>query len=303
MGSLEAMKRLLILLLLCGTALSAVAEDAVRKLAFERDGKILVANLDGTGAKKVGEGVFPDISPDGTRVALNTQEQKGTTWSQHIVVVEVATGNRTTFKDLPSENVAYPKWSPDGAQVLFTVNDGKNWHLAETNADGTGFRYIRKGTEELNTVNSPCWARDGKSVFFQDMKNIYRVDLEGKEIAHWDIEKSIPNGDMSGAGRIDVSPDGQKLLLGIDMNEEAHRKGWDGPLAAVWVFELASKKATRLTPKKLFGLDGCWVDDSTILFLSLAAGDKNRSLYRMSLPAGTISKPLARDVSQPTVSR
>ncbi|MEI9897326.1 MAG: hypothetical protein WDN28_26565 [Chthoniobacter sp.] len=263
-----------------------------------------MANLDGSGAKKIGTGLFPDISPDGTRVAFNTEEQTGqTSWARHIAVIDLASGQQTVFKDVPSENVYYPKWSPDGSQIAFTLYDGHNWHLVLIHADGTGFRYIKKAKDTAATLYSPCWARDGKSLFAEDMKNIYRLGLDGAAIAEWNIEKSIPNGDMSGDGRIDVSPDGQKLLLGIDMNEEAHRKDWDGPLPAVWTLDLVSKKATRLTPKKLFGWDGCWIDDSTLLFLSQAAGEKTASLYKMTLPAGTTSKALARDVRYPSVSR
>jgi len=44
--------------------------------------------------------------------------------------------------------------------------------------------------------------------------------------------------------------------LSIDMGEESGRKDWDGPLPALWAFDLQSQKATRLTPKKLFGWDG-----------------------------------------------
>lgn len=87
------------------------------------------------------------------------------------------------------------------------------------------------------------------------------------------------------------------------MNEEAHRKTWDGPLPAIWTLDLTSKKATRITSKKLFGWDGCWIDDSSILFLSQGATEKTASLYRMALAGGAPSKPLAKDVSQPTVSR
>jgi len=297
------MRRLPILFFLWCSVLGAAAEDSARKIAYERDGKIFVANLDGTAAKKVGQGVFPDISSDAGHVAFNTQEQQGTVWTRHVAVVELATGAVTLFKDVPTENVAYPKWSPDGTQILFTLYDGKNWHLVLANADGTGFRYVKKGTGDSDTMNSPCWAPDGKSVFVQDMKSIYRLGLDGSEIAHWDIDKTIANGGMSGNGRIDVSPDGQKLLLGIEMNEEAHRKTWDGPLPAVWTLDLASKKATRLTPKKLFGWDACWIDDSSILFLSQGAAEKTASLYRMTLAGGTVSKAIARDVSQPTVSR
>jgi hypothetical protein len=37
-------------------------------------GAVWIANLDGTGEKKIADGIFPAISPDGTRVAFNTTE-------------------------------------------------------------------------------------------------------------------------------------------------------------------------------------------------------------------------------------
>jgi TolB protein len=293
----------LLLVLLCGV-LTVVAEDSARKLAYEKDRKVWVANIDGTGAKKIVAGLFPDMSPDGTRVAYNTEEQTGkTAWARHIAVTDLASGKQTVFKDVPSENSYYAKWAPDCAHIAFTLYDGKNWHLAMVNSDGSGFKYIKKAKDTEATLYSPSWAPDGKSLFAQDMKNIYRIGLDGAVIAQWEIKKSIANGDMSGDGRIDVSPDGKKLLLGIDMGEEARRKDWDGPLPALWTLDLESKKGTRLTSKKLFGWDGCWVDNSTVLFLSQAAKEKTASLYKMSVSGGALSKPLAKDVRYPTVSR
>ena len=134
------------------------------------------------------------------------------------------------------------------------------------------------------------------------MSKIYHLGLDGAVIAQWEIQKVIPNGDMSSAGRIDVSPDGGRLLLGIDMNEEAHRKGWDGPLPAVWVLDLATQKSERLTPRKLFGWEGCWLDNDTILFLSQAAGEKQASLYRMPL-SGKDRKLVVKNAGTTTVSQ
>jgi Tol biopolymer transport system component len=44
-----------------------------RKIAYEHDENIFVANLDGANARKIASGALPDISPDGTRVAFNTE--------------------------------------------------------------------------------------------------------------------------------------------------------------------------------------------------------------------------------------
>ena len=133
------------------------------------------------------------------------------------------------------------------------------------------------------------------------MTNIYRLGLDGAVLAQWKIGKIIPNGDMSGDGRIDVSPNGKRLLLGIDMSEESNRKDWDGPVPALWSFDLDSQQAVRITPKKLFDWDGCWVDNDNILFLSRAAGEKEDSTYRMSTN-GKGLKLLIKNARFPTVS-
>jgi len=59
--------------------LSATAFPADRQIAFERDNAVYVANLDGTNEKKIVDGIFPAISPDGTRVAFNTAEKTSET--------------------------------------------------------------------------------------------------------------------------------------------------------------------------------------------------------------------------------
>jgi TolB protein len=147
------------------------------------------------------------------------------------------------------------------------------------------------------TRYSPIWARDGVSVFCEDMTNIYQIGLDGAVRAQWKIGNVVPNGD----GRIDVSPDGKRLLLSIDMGGEAARKDWDGPLPALWAFDLQSQKATRLTPKKLFGWEAVWLDNNNVLFLSRAAGEKKDSIYRMSTDGKNL-KRLIKNARSPSVS-
>ena len=294
------MKKIIALALVLITS-TVAAFAGERRIAFERSDAVYVANLDGTAEKKIADGIFPAISPDGTTVAFNTVEKNDTTYVRHIAVVEIATGKTAVFKDVPSDNSYYPTWSPDGKRILFTLRQNEVWDLALINADGTDFRALKKGDPNEVTRYSPIWARDGQSIFCQDMTNIYRLGLDGAVLAQWKIGKIIPNGDMSGDGRIDVSPDGKRLLLGIDMGEESGRKDWDGPLPALWSFDLDSQHAVRITPKKLFGWDGCWIDNDNILFLSRAAGEKEDSIYRMSTN-GKDLKRLINGARMPSVS-
>jgi TolB protein len=281
---------------------SAIAFPADRHIAFERNDAVYVANLDGTNEKTLADGIFPAISPDGTCVAFNTVEKTSdTTYARHMAVVEVATGKVSVFRDVPSENSYYPSWTADGKQILFTTRPHEVWDLVAINLDGTNFNVLKPGVQNEVTRYSPVRAPDGQSVFCEDMTNIYQIGLDGAIRAQWKISKIVPKGDMSGDGRIDVSPDGKRLLLSIDMGEESGRKDWDGPLPALWAFDLQSQEAIRLTPKKLFGWDGVWIDNDNILFLSRAAGEKDDSIYRMSTDGKNL-KRLIKNTRFPSVS-
>ncbi len=295
------MKRIIVLATTLAISL-ATAFSGERHIAFERDNSVYIANLDGSGERKIADGIFPAISPDGTRVAFNTVEKTSdTTYVRHIAVTDVISGKTTVFKDIPSDNSYYATWSPDGKRILFTLRQNEAWDFGLINADGTEFRILKKGAQNEVTRYSPIWARDGQSVFCQDMTNIYRLGLDGAVLAQWKIDKIIPNGDMSGDCRIDVSPDGKHLLLSIEMNEEANRKDWDGPLPALWSFDLDSRRAVRLTSKKLLGWDGVWLDNNDILFFSRAAGEKDDSIYGMSIN-GKNSKRLIKNARFPSVN-
>jgi TolB protein len=218
-----------------------------------------------------------------------------------MAVADVATGKVNVFKDVPSENSYYPTWTADGKQILFTTRPHEVWDLVAINSDGTNFHVLKPGVQNEVTRYSPVWAPDGQSVFCEDMTNIYQIGLDGAVRAQWKISKIVPKGDMSGDGRIDVSPDGKRLLLSLDMGEESGRKDWDGPLPALWAFDLQSQKATRLTSKKLFGWDGVWIDNDNVLFLSRAAGEKDDSIYRMSADGKNLRR-LIKNGRFPSVS-
>lgn len=267
-------------------------------IAFDRNDAIYLIDPTTNKPRKLVDGIFPAVSPDGRRVAFNTVEKNGTTYDRHIAVASVADGKTTVFKDVPSTNSYYPVWTRDGSWIAFTLRRDQVWDLARIKPDGTGFAIIRKGAEKEVTFYSPCWSADGLSLFCQDMTNIYRLNLDGSIAEKWKIHDIIPNGDMSGDSRISVSPDGKKLLLSIEMGEEHHRKDWDGPPPALWSFDLASHKAARLTGKNLFAWDGCWLDNDSVLFLSSKAGEKEPSLYSMAIKGSELKK-LAPDAHWP----
>jgi TolB protein len=298
------MKRLAFLVWISAASLVSHAADFQQRIAFEQEDFVCSARRDGSDVKKLAAGSFPSISRDGTRVVFNTTEKSGTAYLRRIATVDVSNAVPSTFKEIPSNNCYYPTWSPDGKRILFTLRVDNLWDLGVVNSDGSNFRTIKKGAENQTTLYSPAWARDGQSIFCQDMTNVYQLDLDGEVLKQWKIETIASNANMSGDGRIAVSPDGRRLLLSVDMDEEHGRKDWDGPLPALWVFDLQTEKATRITPPKLFGWDGCWLDNDNVLFLSQNAAETEPSIYRMSLGKDSKDRKLVvKNARMPSASQ
>ncbi|HEY8669658.1 MAG TPA: hypothetical protein VIL63_02360, partial [Terriglobales bacterium] len=230
---------------------------------------------------------------------FNTEEKQ-----RRIAVVEVATKKVRVFHDeIPSDNCFGAIWSPDGHQILFNIWTDDKWHLGSIQADGSGFRYVRKSSGSSDSLWSTCYAPDGNSIYGQDLDRIYQFSLDGKEQARWEIKSLFPNGGCNSNSHFAVSPDGKRLLMEVDMDdEEVSQPGWEGPPPALWLLEFGSRKVTRLTPKGLLAWDGSWLDDARILYASQTAKEKQPVLSEMTL-AERNRKSILKNVTTPTVSR
>ncbi|HEY4284598.1 MAG TPA: hypothetical protein VGM62_16165 [Chthoniobacterales bacterium] len=282
---------------LCVTLSPAWGAD--RRIAFESNGAVHIANPDVSIVRNLTNGIFPAISPNGKLIAFSGAEGGDGPYTRRVSIVDLATGQVQPFAGIPGDNSYFASWSPDGRSIAFTLMVDGVWSLGLINSDGTGFRFIKKGGPETNPLYSPCWARDGKSVFCHDLTTIYRLSLDGTILSQWRIERLAPNGSMGADGRIDLSADGKRLLLSLDMDEEYDRKDWDGPVPALWTFDLATELTVRLTSKTLFAWDGCWLDDKNFLFVSQRGGEKQTAVYRM---IGKDMKRIIENARRPSVS-
>src|SRR5206468_7833862 len=94
----EYMKQLIVAIFLF-VAFSALVNAAERKIAYERGENIFVADADGTHSKKIAKGALPEISPDGTRIAFNTEDDAKNRPGpeRHIAIADVASGKATVL--------------------------------------------------------------------------------------------------------------------------------------------------------------------------------------------------------------
>jgi len=284
-------------------SLTALAGDLQRKIAFERGNNVWVANLDGTAAKKIAAGALPNISPDGTRLAFNTVEDSKTRPGpeRHIAVADLASGKVRIFKDIPSDNCFGPVWSPDGSKLAFSIMAEKEWRLGLVNVDGSGFDFVRNAELKGDAFGAPTWSADGKSIFCHDLDNLYQIDFDGNVLKKWKLSEVLTEAGMNGGDRLTVSPDGKTLLMDVDLGAEHERKNWDGPQPAIYKFDLATAKTTRMTGKNDFVWDPYWLTSDEFLCLIQKENENQPSLYRMSID-GKNAKLLAKHARTPSVS-
>jgi TolB protein len=155
-------------------------------IAFERKKAVYIANLDGTGQRKIADGIFPAISPDGTRVAFATVEKRsdtilqklsgGYTYVRCIALVEIASGKNAVFRDIPSNNSYYATWSPDGNRLLFTLWQNEAWDLALINSDGSDFRVLKKRAQGEVSLYSPIWGATDSQFFARTWRTFIASD-------------------------------------------------------------------------------------------------------------------------------
>ncbi|HEU0273344.1 MAG TPA: hypothetical protein VFQ83_02310 [Candidatus Udaeobacter sp.] len=296
------MKALILAILLC-VAFSAAGQAAQRKIAFERGNNIFVADMDGTHQMKIATGASPEISPDGTRVAFNTEADAKTHPGpeRHIAIVGLANGKVTVLKDIPSDNCFGPVWSSDSRQLAFYIMSENDWQIGVVDSDGEGFRFLKKAGPNRNSFWSICWAPDGRSFFGQDLSQIYRFALDGSLIKQWDIGKLTGGCSMSSGSRLDVSPNGQRLIFEVDLNEETTRKDWDGPPPGIFLLDLENGSATRVPGKVAFVWEPFWLSNDDFLCIMQKENEKEPSIYRMSSDGKNL-KLLVRHARTPSAS-
>ena len=172
----------------------------------------------------------PELSPDGTRVAVNAVDAQGGT--QDLWLVEMARGVTSRFTFDPGNDI-YPVWSPDGSRIVFgSDREGGVYHLYQKRADGVG---IEEPFVKSNQNMLPhSWSPDGRFLAYRTPVNgrsqIGILPLVGEQTLRWFDAVAV----HSVHGQ--VSPDGRWLAYNTDESGrfEVYVQSFPAPGGGKW---------------------------------------------------------------------
>ncbi len=144
------------------------------KIAFESyvadNWEIWVMNADGsnpvnlTRTPKVQEH-YPQVSPDGTRIAFSVDTGEGRDTVRSLWVMDVDGKNRKKLVDSARE----PFWSPDGKVIGFLPQEYPKFNVVDFSTKGMSFYHLDSGkieahpnTEKLFHLYNPSFSKNGK---------------------------------------------------------------------------------------------------------------------------------------------
>ncbi len=156
--------------------------------------------------------ISPSWSPDGTRLAYVSFENKKAVVYQH----SLATGQRQVVANFRGSNSA-PSWSPDGRQLAVVLSRDGGSQLYLINADGTN---VRRLTQNRSIDTEPVFTPDGQSIYFTSDRGgspqIYRMAVNGGDAQRITFEGSYnvsPRVSADGKTLVYVSRNGSNFQL------------------------------------------------------------------------------------------
>ncbi|MBT3676813.1 MAG: amidohydrolase family protein [Candidatus Marinimicrobia bacterium] len=160
-----------------------------KKVVFNALGKLYVANVDGSGRKRLtkqhnGLEYAPAWSPNGKQIAFTTwsDKQKG-----RLAVVS-GNGGKPKFLKLPAGHYFDPSWSGDGSKLVYRRGGG-SWIRGRDNSAKTGIYSIKVkgGKPKLVTKSGsePHFTSGDSRILLmgreKDNRALYSVDLNGQD--------------------------------------------------------------------------------------------------------------------------
>jgi serine/threonine protein kinase/Tol biopolymer transport system component len=228
--------------------------------------------------------VYPRLSPDGTRVALDVRDQENDIWTWDFAR---STLTRLTFDPA---NDQYPTWTRDGRRLIFISAREKTLAPFWQAADGTG-AVERLGTD-LRPLDQGSLSHDGKRLLLRAIspetrEDIVMLTLDGERR----IEPLVRTPFIE--RNVELSPDGR--WMAYDSNESGAIETYVRPFPLVdggrWQISNGGGWAPLWSPngRELFYVDrgGSIMSAPIEAGTSFAAGNATRVMDVSAYNTGT----------------
>ena len=218
-------------------------------------GDILVINQDGTGMRKLTQGVDPVLSPDGTQVAFTRWEYGGELGSLWTINVD-GSNERQILGEM--RKAKGPDWSPDETQIVLSYQAGgttEDQQVCKSLAGNPQMPSNARDPKVKITNDGPylCWTEPADAHWrlrTVNMSDGSFQDLDAGLYASrpaWDpyrVERIVSD---SGYGLMESYPaDGRTVGLTSDMQEGAAVISPDGRYIASMVYQGGTYEIHRL---------------------------------------------------------
>jgi TolB protein len=223
------------------------------KLLFQTamGGDLYIIGVDGSGLRRITDGVDPIWSPDGKQIAFARWREPRGIW-----VMDLAGGSASERRVFDWSEARWPSWSPDGQEILFshqkggqledkefcfwgfcfTIGAKPHWRLGIVQpADGT---FHEPPSPQISLA--PTWSPTGDQVVFDGEQGLVIQTLDGE------VSYALTN-DARDTGPA-WSPDGKKVAFVRRQHDHLE----------VYVVDADGRNLTRLTttPERPDGTPG-----------------------------------------------
>jgi Tol biopolymer transport system component len=204
-----------------GSGTSRQPDQLAGKLVFQASsgGDIYVIQADGSGLRRLTDGLDPAWSPDGRHIAFTRWRHP---WGVYLIDAESADPSSSEMRVVDAIQLKEVAWSPDGSRIAFTINfsSSESFTICFFGFCFTipPFSFGQIWTADLDTgyllslplddeaVHAPAWSPAGERIVYAGDRGLAWIDLDDMDKGHfeggsvWDTSPTF-------------SPDGRRIAF------------------------------------------------------------------------------------------